>query len=270
MEQGFGITTVIKGATLLRTLIGVTTITVALGAMGTSASYADSGTRGVNANTHLKRGLSFYNERAYERAIVEFKAGYEAEPRREFLFALGQAERLAGDCPSAIVYYRKFLSRSPNKRQAAAAWDNLRRCQRALASGPDRRDPAHAMKRLMSDPEQPKTKAQPRAQLPWYRDKVGGALLAGGVAMVAVGGGFISWAGSAESNASSAVNYSKYASGIETAKSRRNLGMASLATGGALIAGAVYRYVTRSGSSTERVGVNVDGGGIALSFGGSF
>lgn len=249
-------------------IVGITAlVAVLVGALSTS-SRAQAG-RDLSANAHLKRGLDRYAARDYEGAIAEFKAGYEVEPRRDFLFALGQAERLSGDCRSAIIYYKRFLARTPNERQREAAWENLRRCRRALQSGPGERPPSAAQ--LVDDKPPPPAPAKPkRRRLPWYKDVAGGALLSAGAIALALGGGFLSSAGSAESRAGRATTYDQYARYMDMAGSRRSIGVATIAAGGALLAGAVYRYIKRRGAAGETIGVSTSTNGIALSIGGSF
>ena len=250
-------------------LVGITALAAVL--VGVWPAHARAQTRAHTADAHLRRGLERYAARDYEGAIAEFKAGYALEPRRDFLFAMGQAERLSGDCPSAIVYYRRFLARTPNHRQRQAAWDNLRRCQRALSSGPGHTDPTAV---LFADDTPPpaitKPPPAPVARPAWYRDPVAGALLVIGVVMVGVGGGFLRAAGSAEANAGHATTYQQYAADMSTAGQRRSIGVATIAAGGALLVGAVYRYITGRATATEKLAVGVSGTGAAVSFGGSF
>lgn len=255
----------------------VTTI-VALMLLGPSGSRGALGqahdvTRASTAADHLTRGLAFYERRDYDKAIAEFLAGYKLEPRREFLFALGQAERLSGDCASAIVYYRQFLTRGPSPHQADATWELIRRCERALASGPrpaleprPARAPPPAKQRTTGIVSMP-------ARPAWYTDKLGGALLAGGAILVAVGGGLVLSAAALEADAASVTSYERYATLMDIAGLRRKIATATLLGGGVLVAAAVYRYVTRRAPARERhlsIERATPRGGIALSFGGSF
>src|SRR5690242_15602139 len=65
------------------------------------------------ARGRLDRGLRYYATQEYAKAIEEFKAGYQIEPRPQFLYALGQAQRLSGDCSHALDAYRAFLRSGP-------------------------------------------------------------------------------------------------------------------------------------------------------------
>ena len=59
------------------------------------------------------RGLGRFQTHDYASATADFEAGYAIEPRREFLFAEGQAKRLAGDCKGAVALYQRFLTTNP-------------------------------------------------------------------------------------------------------------------------------------------------------------
>ncbi len=87
---------------------------------------------------HLAAAVDAYGARDYERAVTEFQAAYAASASADALFGWAQAERLSGDCPSAIVLYRRLLEGALAPAQQAAAQQNLERCERALG------DVAHA------------------------------------------------------------------------------------------------------------------------------
>lgn len=96
---------------------------------------------GVEAKSHYERGLTLYAERAFDAAVQEFQWGYAIEPRREFLFAEAQAQRLAGRCDRALPLYERFLASGPSPLQTEAARLAIERCVRAAPAG-DRSAPA--------------------------------------------------------------------------------------------------------------------------------
>lgn len=233
------------------------------------------------ADTHLRRGVEFYAEKQYELAIIEFRAGYGIDPRPEFLFALAQAERLSGDCASAVVYYQRFLDTGPDANQTEAARINMRRCTRALESAPRQSRPRADARTLAeaeeaSEPAPPVTPpmtAVPSAPAPWYRDPVGMGLLGGGVVSLVASGLFLDAKAGAEADARDADDYGAYVAHIERARSRRNLALVTGGIGAALLTGAIIRYVTRDDGderhSTTVVAVPAEGGGI-VGLSGSF
>src|SRR6187551_1608377 len=84
-----------------------------------------------------KRGLERFAARDYPAAIADLEAGYAIEPRREFLFAEGQAKRLAGDCKGAVALYQRFLATNPPAVQANATQIALGRCAQHMAEHPE-------------------------------------------------------------------------------------------------------------------------------------
>jgi hypothetical protein len=80
------------------------------------------------ARKHWRRGLKLFEKERYDDASVQFWAGWALEPFSPFLFAWAQAERLAGDCPTAVTLYRRFLSEKPPADQAQRARVGLELC----------------------------------------------------------------------------------------------------------------------------------------------
>src|SRR5262245_53535121 len=74
----------------------------------------------ARAREHLERGLRLYDAQKYAEAIAEFQAGYEIDAQPEFLYAMGQAERLNGDCRRAIAAFEAFLRTGPSAKREAS------------------------------------------------------------------------------------------------------------------------------------------------------
>lgn len=238
------------------------------------------------ADRLLAKGLAHYEARRFEQAIAAFRAGFRAESRPEFLFALAQAERRSGDCSSAIVYYQRFLATSPARSQARAARDHLEACQKALGSGPARggsRSNAVSSNRdeAMAPPLAIPLKAQESA--PWYRDTTGHILLGSGVVSVAAGVGFLAMARSEESRAYFATTIPDLDMHRSRARRHRDWSLVAAGAGVAFLSSAVLRYVTRAaaGSPGSRDGAPASASrrdlsimpsehGVAVGLGGRF
>lgn len=224
------------------------------------------------ASRHLDRGLAFYNKREFQRAIAEFRAGYRIDPRAEFLFALAQAERLSGDCASAIVYYERFLATGPPRSQARAARMHMARCKKAISSGPGRglhnagqdgggRGRSPRPHELTGRPHEltggrdallaPASLGRSRHS-PWYHDAAGDILLGSGALSMAVGIVFLSSSKSAEDHAGVAPTYPEYNVHMERARRHRDWGAVALVGGVALTTGAIIRFVTRRSGEDDR------------------
>ena len=166
----------------------------------------------------------------------------------DFLYALGQAQRMQGDCRAAVASYRAYLRTSPPERSAAPARQNLERCERELANAPPppsrrRRHPPSSRSRATPPPAVVVTTAPPRRRA---RDDRAAAILAGlgGAALVA---GAVLW-GVGEAGARSladATTYDQYAAHGADADAfgrERIAGIVTLAVGGALVVVAVARW----------------------------
>ena len=202
------------------------------------------------ADDLLERGLRSYAVGRYDEAIAAFQRGYELAPRADFLYALGQAQRMKGDCRAAAASYRAYLRTSPPERAAAPARQNLERCERELANAPPPTTPPATPPSSPAavEPATPPAvvtvvPAPPRRRA---RDDRAAAVLAGvgGAALVAGG---VLW-GVGESGARSladAATYDQFAAHGHDAgafAAERTAGIVAVAVGGALVTVAVARW----------------------------
>lgn len=88
------------------------------------------------AKLKYEEGLALFAKKQYAAAIAAFDAGFAREPHRAFLFAKGQAQRLAGDCSHAIATYDAFLATTPPPLQVDATHLAIERCARSAALTP--------------------------------------------------------------------------------------------------------------------------------------
>ena len=200
------------------------------------------------AKRHLDAGLRAFAVQDYAHAISEFQTGFEIDPRREFLYALGQAERMSGDCEKAIRSYDAFLQTNPPDRQAEPARQNIKRCHDELAAKtpppPPKPDPPpEPMPQPIIAPVAP---VPPRpVDKPWYTDTWGDVLVGSGVAALVVGG--LVWSGAQDDIAAAhgSMGYTDFAAHADGAETRQTIGVVTMIAGGALIAGGVVRYWLR-------------------------
>jgi tetratricopeptide (TPR) repeat protein len=212
----------------------------------------------------LDRGLRAYAVGKYDDAIADFQRGYQLEPRAELLYALGQAQRMKGDCRAAAASYRAYLRTAPPERSARPARENLRRCEAQIASEPPSPPPsttadashstaADASHSTAADGGDAAASASIGVAAPrrrWWRDPAGDTLAALGIA--ALGAGGASW-GIGEAGARSldgATSYGAFAAHGAQADAydrERTAGIITVAVGGALVVSGVARwlYVSR-------------------------
>ncbi len=194
------------------------------------------------ADELLERGLRSYAVGRYDEAIAAFQRGYELAPHADFLYALGQAQRMKGDCRAAVKSYRAYLRTAPPERAAAPARENLERCERELANEPP---PPPAAATVEPQPATPPAALviAPRRRA---RDDRAAAVLAGlgGAALVA--GGALWGVGEGGARAlADAATYDQFAAhghdGDAYAR-ERTAGIVAVAVGGALVTVAVARW----------------------------
>jgi tetratricopeptide (TPR) repeat protein len=199
------------------------------------------------ARRHLQRALKLFDAKDYARAIEEFRAALKLDPQPRILYALGQAERLSGDCAAAIKSYEGFLKMAPSARQAEAARQNIARCEAELKAkeAPPEPTPPPLQPLQPVAPAPARTPEPAPAPRPWYFDWLGDTLGISGVVVLGVGAAV--WAngrGSAQ-DARSAQSYDGFAAAAPSAELKQQLGVALMATGAALIGGGVVRFLLR-------------------------
>jgi hypothetical protein len=207
------------------------------------------------------RGLERFATRDYAAAVADLEAGYAIEPRREFLFAQGQAKRLAGDCKGAVALYQRFLASGPPAVQANAAQIALGRCAQHMA--------AHPEVVVVQSPRPPPP--PPPAPPKWWHDPFGLGLSGAGLIGIGVGLGFMAASVSARHDAENAATYDPYDGHWSTAESRWRVGVGTLALGTALAAAGVTRFVLvrrHLRASETRMAVWIGPGGLQA--GGAF
>jgi hypothetical protein len=219
------------------------------------------GPMGPEAGALYKRGLERFGTRDYAAAVADLEAGYAIEPRREFLFAEGQAKRLAGDCKGAVALYRRFLATNPSAVQANATQIALGRCAQHMAEHPE--------VVVVEPPRLPPPPPPPPP--PWWHDSLGLGLTGTGVIGIGVGVGFIAASYAAQHDAENAPSYDPYDRRWSTAESRWQVGVGTLALGTALAAAGVARFVVvrrRARAAAPPIAVSIGAG--RLQIGGAF
>jgi len=88
------------------------------------------------AKLHFERGNQLYSDGQYDQAIDELEAGYALDPRPDFLYALGQAERKRGRCAAAVRWYDAYLDTGPTPQRREAAQLQIDRCKEEQAATP--------------------------------------------------------------------------------------------------------------------------------------
>jgi tetratricopeptide (TPR) repeat protein len=66
------------------------------------------------ARTHFQAGESHFKAGAFDEALKEYQAGYDAKPLPGFLVNIAQCQRRLGDLKTARATYQKFVLVAPD------------------------------------------------------------------------------------------------------------------------------------------------------------
>jgi len=90
-----------------------TVLFVLAGATATARAQSDEEAK-KKARTLYEQAEKAYNLGKFDDAVDGYTKAYEAWPRPLFLFNIAQAYRQAGNCKSAVFFYKRFLAVSDN------------------------------------------------------------------------------------------------------------------------------------------------------------
>ncbi|MBA3458887.1 MAG: hypothetical protein H0T46_02930 [Deltaproteobacteria bacterium] len=216
---------------------------------------------GTKAQAHIAKAMEAHKAGRFADALVELKAAYALEPNPDLLFAIGQVNVKLERCADAIEYYEKFLATKPGAQAQADTQQAIDTCKAQIAAAQPPPPPTPAPG--SDSPYLPASGSTARA--PWYKDKLGGALVLGGVAFSVVGLVLYTGARGDLDDAESAPNVTRYDELVDSAHSKRTWSVVMIGGGAVLIGAGVVRYMMRKGSSKETRGVGMvpaAGGGL--------
>lgn len=200
---------------------GVVAISLALG--GAAAAEPDGAGQGDPDHT-LAEARAHYARGEYAEARVLLRAAYEATPRPDLLFALGQVEFHLDAFAAAIDYYEQFLATNPEREQAALA-------QQAIGA---------ARARLAIPPPPPPAPPPPPPvwRHPWTIESTGLTVL-GGLAIV-VGAGLVYDARRATFDGAGTLG--DYELRLDKARTERTFGISAAIGGAVAITATLVRW----------------------------
>ena len=178
----------------------------------------------------------------FEAAIEALEEAYELDPDPRFIFARGSAYQELGRCDDAIVAYEEFLATAPPKDQAQKAYGRIQTCRAELEEEPEPDEPEPI--------PQPEPEPEPEPPAPadtdgrrWHRDPIGGALLGTGLAVAATGGALIGVGANRRLGADDGGTEGTFRDDLRSSNTLQGVGIGLAVGGGALVVGAVIRYV---------------------------
>jgi len=205
------------------------------------------------------RGVAAYQKGDFAVASEALAVSFKLEPDAETLFAWAQAERQLEHCDKAIELFEKLLGFDLPAENKQAIQTKIEECRALLPAKQPEKQPEPQPELQPEPPVGDDAKLPVERPLPgpegspWWKDPIGGALVGGGVVGLVAGGVFLASASQAEQD--SRKLDSDFQEKDDLAQSRGRIGVISLIAGGALVAGGVVRYMTRSGGGKERTAV---------------
>jgi hypothetical protein len=242
-----------------------------LALLGSRAAHADDPPpMKPAAHAHFERGLDHFRHARYPDAIAELQAGFAIDPHPDFHFPLAQAHRLAGDCKKAIAEYERALDAMPSESRRIRA--RIDECRATLAEPePERqRQPEPEPQPQPQRQPQPEPERPPEApsRRPFYLDAIGDALAIGGLVSLGVGAGFFVAASRTEDAVTESdvfgLGLDIFDERSEKADRERRIGTVAVIAGGALVAGAIVRWILIDDTADTRVAAAIDGDGIVV------
>jgi hypothetical protein len=105
-----------------RFFLAAVLVAVALGAWGPTAEASDNSR--ATAKARYETATRLYEIREYDKALLEYKSAYLAQPDPAFLFNIGQCYRKLGQNHEALNFFQEYLKKAspddPNRSQVEA------------------------------------------------------------------------------------------------------------------------------------------------------
>jgi hypothetical protein len=236
----------------------------------------------------FERGSDAYRVGAYDDAIQAFGEAYDRSKMPALLFNVAQAQRMKGDCPAALVSYRKYIELAPtasNRSRTDARIEELEaRCgqdkepsiersssPKTTTATPNARTPIA----ISPPPTMPVAEAGPH----WFRSRVTAVSLIGAAAAVASVGLIFSWKAASAATKTSELfrrggSWDPEARAVESeGQHSERTAIVFYCVAGVMGAVGVWSYVTSDGSRISvipRAGKGTEIGGAAVQWTSAF
>ncbi len=241
------------------------------------------------AQVHIKAATNAHKANNFEKALSELQIAYRLDPQPDLLYAIGQVYAKLGRCTEATESYAKFGKSTKDPAVKSVVEQAIAAC--VPREEPPAPTPAAT---VVTPPPEPTAVTPPpeTAQVPppehrtedlpplppdrhhkspWYKDKLGDALVIGGAVTTIVGLVLYNSARGNLDQAEAAANLTTYNKLVDDAHAERTATVLLVATGGALVVAGVVHYVMRGDEQdTSGVGVVPATRGGLVTWGGRF
>lgn len=206
----------------------------------------------------LKKGIELYKAGKYAEARVQIEKAYKADRKPETLFALAQAERLAGDCMAAAAHYKQVISEVSDLNVAKLVQQNLLLCEPSEDKPEPKSEPAPKVEdKPEAAPVEPKIIERTVVREERKTDKLAAVMLGGGMLALGAAGGLYVAASSNADAADLARSLEDHDSLADKAKTERTLMYVAAGAGAVMLGVAVFRFATGGSGKAEKSDASV-------------
>lgn len=205
------------------------------------------------AQVHIDKATDAHQAGDFETALVELQAAYALDPQPDLLYAMGQVHVKLGECEQAIDSYEQFLATNPDPDIATQAQQAIDTCKAQLPPPTPEPAPAPAVQPPPPPPPAPEAR-------PFYTDKIGDALVGGGVIALVIGGVEYASARGTLDDADAATTYAEHQELVDDAHGKRNIGVAFGVIGVAAIGVGIWHYTKYHSEQAIAVTPTTSGG----------
>jgi tetratricopeptide (TPR) repeat protein len=250
------------------------------------------------AKAHTEKATQLHSEGKYAEALVELQAAYKLDPKADLLYAIGQVYSKLGNCPEATTYFKKFLAKNKKDKRVAGVVDEAIAACKPVEPEPPKPpepppppppeptppppEPTPPPVATTEPPPPPPTPPPSPPQVdtptpgvhaesrPWFKDKIGDALVVVGVGAAVAGLFEYRSALSDLDSAEHAPNVAGYDSLVSSAHSARTVSVVLTAAGGALLIGGIAHYAIAGHGGESPVSAAPIHGGAIVTWSGGF
>jgi hypothetical protein len=210
------------------------------------------------ALVELERGEAHFRDKDYAAAIAAFDAGYAIDPQPIFLYDKAQAQRLSGDCRSAIGTYNEFIDTGPPATEVARARKNVASCESQLPPPEPKPASPRAGALVTRGPTVVDSEPSPVEPMPvrtpelavrerqsWWNDGIGVTLVTAGMIGLGAGATFAVAARGAAKDSALATNVDDWVDSQQRYDRNRTISFVAVGGGAALLTLGVLRLSLR-------------------------
>lgn len=215
----------------------------------------------------MKKGIDLYKAAKYDEAAKVLQQAYDLDHKPDTLFALAQAQRLAGDCTHAAANYHQVIAEITDDKTVKLVEQNLALCEKpAPAPAPEPAPPPA----VEAPPPAPTVVTRTVVRDVGHTDKVAAAMFGVGMLGLGAAGGLYVAASASRDAAGTAGTLDEH-DRLASKASGEQAGMFIAAgVGIAALGYAVFRWTRGPEAPAADVAIVPAAGGGSVSFSGSW